>query len=233
MSNGYDIRFGIAMTTDESTSDDLEFLQPVDTYLPDTLHEGEVLLETPGRYILVWDNSNSWLREKTIHYHIQMTRGRATPETLMKYAKQVRSVDLKGRKVSDCTLLHYRSLTDLNSKIAEEEKKRRTIEQKYEQLRAKLALFQVLIGFNFIYFHQGMIYIDINTNNVEIHEQEQITEQNTSITTKEEELASIRAEKEVQRESLHAVQRMSPFLLEGKRIFAFLCGEDLLRVYVK
>ena len=87
MSNGYDIRFGIAMTTDESTSDDLEFLQPVDTYLPDTLHEGEVLLETPGRYILVWDNSNSWLREKTIHYHIQMTRGRATPETLMKYAK--------------------------------------------------------------------------------------------------------------------------------------------------
>ena len=85
--NGYDIKFGIAKMRQENTKEEMEFILPLETYAPDLFHEGKVALDTPGQYILLWDNSNSWLREKTIHYHLQMTRGQATRESLMGYSK--------------------------------------------------------------------------------------------------------------------------------------------------
>lgn len=87
VTNGYDIKFGVAKMIQENTKEELEFILPVNTYAPDQFHKGDVVLETPGQYVLLWDNSNSWLREKTIHYHIQITRGRATRESLMGYSK--------------------------------------------------------------------------------------------------------------------------------------------------
>lgn len=85
--NGYDIKFGIAKMMQENRKEELEFILPLDTYAPDLFHKGNVVLDVPGQYVLLWDNSNSWLREKAIHYHIQMTRGRATRESLMEYSK--------------------------------------------------------------------------------------------------------------------------------------------------
>lgn len=64
---------------DSSDSDDeYEDVFAPKRYAPNTLHEGQLVLEKNGIYHLTWDNSYSWMREKHVVYSVEIIYPEAT-----------------------------------------------------------------------------------------------------------------------------------------------------------
>ena len=49
--------------------------------------EGERTLEDPGKYLLIWDNTHSWIRERNIMFKVERTLGERSTGDRMSYAK--------------------------------------------------------------------------------------------------------------------------------------------------
>ncbi|KAI0242968.1 Retinal-binding protein [Lamellibrachia satsuma] len=69
LSADYDIRFGITYKTD-SGSDDIMPLARVDSHI--VPEDGSVTCSKSGTYVVVFDNSYSWTRSKTLSYNIDV-----------------------------------------------------------------------------------------------------------------------------------------------------------------
>ena len=83
---GYDILFGI-MKNDDLSDEPPEFVSPLLTYSSDRVHSGSLTVNEPGRYILCWDNSRSWLREKTISYKVNVRKLERSVEEISSFSK--------------------------------------------------------------------------------------------------------------------------------------------------
>ena len=51
------------------------------------MHTGFTVIEEPGVYELIWDNSHSWLREKKLNYKVDVTRMQMTDNEKSSYNK--------------------------------------------------------------------------------------------------------------------------------------------------
>lgn len=67
-SNEYDVIFGISKVRKPKAE---EWLYPSKLVDANTEFSGNICIERPGEYYCVWDNSYSWIREKSIVYSIQ------------------------------------------------------------------------------------------------------------------------------------------------------------------
>ena len=76
-SSYYDVDFTVLRVFSDK---DPEVVMEVETYSPDTLHRGDICFSKCGTYHLIWDNSNSWLREKAVTYSLNLKVPAALPE---------------------------------------------------------------------------------------------------------------------------------------------------------
>lgn len=83
----YDILFGVLKISETDEKDPYTPVQPLLQYSPDELHYGKLAVEEPGRYVLLWDNTHSWLREKSVNLKVEMTRGTMTLNEKMNYSR--------------------------------------------------------------------------------------------------------------------------------------------------
>ena len=86
ITRGYDISFGIVRNEDLSDSQP-EFVSPLLSYSPDKVHSGSLTVNDPGTYILFWDNSHSWLREKNISYKVNVRKLERSVEEISSFSK--------------------------------------------------------------------------------------------------------------------------------------------------
>ncbi|CBK19833.2 uncharacterized protein [Blastocystis hominis] len=77
------------MKNDDLSDDPPEFASPLLTYSSDRVHSGSLTVNEPGRYILCWDNSRSWLREKTISYKVNVRKLERSVEEISSFSKKV------------------------------------------------------------------------------------------------------------------------------------------------
>ena len=70
ISKGYSIDFRIAF---ESETGEQVLVFPNTTYQNDVQQEVKTVLLKPGMYYIIWDNSNSWFRERIVEYTIHIT----------------------------------------------------------------------------------------------------------------------------------------------------------------
>lgn len=83
----YDIQFGISRSNGKEGAGPSSFISPLKTFLPNQIHTGFIVIEEPGVYELVWDNSHSWLREKKLNYKVDVTRMQMTEHEKSSYNK--------------------------------------------------------------------------------------------------------------------------------------------------
>lgn len=83
----YDILFGVLKISETDEKGSYTPVQPLLQYSPDELHYGKLAVEEPGRYVLLWDNTHSWLREKSVNLKVEMTRGTMTLNEKMNYSR--------------------------------------------------------------------------------------------------------------------------------------------------
>lgn len=83
----YDILFGIARFNPSEPSKSLSYLSPMKTYSPNEMHSESVVIEEPGDYELIWDNSHSWIREKNINYKLDVIKMEMTSSEKVEYNK--------------------------------------------------------------------------------------------------------------------------------------------------
>lgn len=95
---GYDISFGIAKNEDPPKSR-LEYLSPLLSYSPDKVHSGSLTINEPGAYLLVWDNSHSWLREKIISYKVTVRKLERSVDEISSFSKYLLYFTLNRRRV--------------------------------------------------------------------------------------------------------------------------------------
>lgn len=76
-SSYYDVDFTVLKVFSDK---DPEVVMEMETYSPDTLHRGDICFSKCGTYHLIWDNSNSWLREKAVTYSLNLKVPAALPE---------------------------------------------------------------------------------------------------------------------------------------------------------
>ena len=86
-SDEYSVQFGIAKVDTEDESNTLRYLNSLSDYPPNTVHQGEIALEDPGKYLLIWDNTHSWIRERNVTFKVEKTLGERSAEDVVSYAK--------------------------------------------------------------------------------------------------------------------------------------------------
>lgn len=86
-SDEYSVLFGIAKVDAEDENNTLRYLNSLSDYLPSVVHQGERTLEDPGKYLLIWDNTHSWIRERNIMFKVERTLGERSTGDRMSYAK--------------------------------------------------------------------------------------------------------------------------------------------------
>ena len=85
----YDVLFGILKVDEMEENGSYDPILPLSQYSPDEVHCGKLSIEEPGRYVLLWDNTHSWLREKSVNLKVEMTQGTRTMNEMMDYSKWV------------------------------------------------------------------------------------------------------------------------------------------------
>ena len=83
----YDIQFGVLKVEELEENVSYSPILPLSQYSPDEVHSGKLALEEPGRYVLLWDNTHSWLREKSVNLKVDMTQGTRTLKERMDYSR--------------------------------------------------------------------------------------------------------------------------------------------------
>ena len=58
---------------EETTPTIISYVVPLRSFLSNKKHSGSVVLTEPGHYVLLWDNTSSWFREKNIQYSVHVT----------------------------------------------------------------------------------------------------------------------------------------------------------------
>ena len=85
----YDVLFGILKVDEMGENGSYNPILPLSQYSPDEVHCGKLAIEEPGRYVLLWDNTHSWLREKSVNLKVEMTQGTRTMNEIVDYSKWV------------------------------------------------------------------------------------------------------------------------------------------------
>lgn len=95
----YDIKFGISKPVGKG---EREYLVENKVYKPDTQHHGKAIFPTVGNYVLVWDNTYSWRREKVLQYQVEICLPEPTIEDLVDCSRSIvqEIVALDGSKSS-------------------------------------------------------------------------------------------------------------------------------------
>ena len=62
-------------------------VNPLLSYSPNKVHSGSLTINETGTYVLVWDNSHSWLREKTINYKVDLRKLERSNEEISSFSK--------------------------------------------------------------------------------------------------------------------------------------------------
>ena len=83
---GYDILFGIMKHEGGSKMHHVQ-VNPLLSYSPNKVHSGSLTINETGTYVLVWDNSHSWLREKTINYKVDLRKLERSNEEISSFSK--------------------------------------------------------------------------------------------------------------------------------------------------
>ena len=86
-SDEYSVLFGIAKVDAEGENNTLRYLNSLSDYPPNVVHQGERTREDPGKYLLIWDNTHSWIRERNITFKVERTLGERSIGDRMSYAK--------------------------------------------------------------------------------------------------------------------------------------------------
>ena len=86
-SDEYSVQFGIAKVDTEDESNSLRYLNVMSEYPPNTVHKGEMILADPGKYLLIWDNTRSWIRERNVTFKVERTLGERSTEDQLSYAR--------------------------------------------------------------------------------------------------------------------------------------------------
>ena len=137
---GYDISFGIVKNDDLS---DLppEFASPLLAYSPDRVHSGSLTVNEPGRYILCWDNSHSWLREKTISYKVNVRKLERSVEEISSFSRYPPFFSVTCRKVYDTLCQEEEQLTrvtgSIETQISEREALKKRLTLLLQQMKVK------------------------------------------------------------------------------------------------
>lgn len=82
----YDIHFGIAKLNENN---EREWVVANTPYPPSDPQQGKVVLENPGNYYLVWDNTYSWFHEKSVYYSIEIVMPEPTVDERVDCARYV------------------------------------------------------------------------------------------------------------------------------------------------
>lgn len=90
-SSYYDVDFTVLKVFSDK---DPEVVMEMETYSPDTLHRGDICFSKCGTYHLIWDNSNSWLREKAVTYSLNLKVPAALPENRTLCSSYGHSIDV-------------------------------------------------------------------------------------------------------------------------------------------
>lgn len=86
-SNEYSVLFGIAKVDTDDANNTLQYLDSLSDYSPNTVHQGEITLVDPGKYLLIWDNTHSWIRERNVTFKVERTLGERSTEDILSYGK--------------------------------------------------------------------------------------------------------------------------------------------------
>ena len=86
-SSEYSVLFGIAEVDTEDAGNSLRYLNSLSDYPPNIVHQGEITLRDPGKYLLIWDNTHSWIRERNVAFKVERTLGERSTEDVVSYGK--------------------------------------------------------------------------------------------------------------------------------------------------
>ena len=90
-SKDYDVLFQIVKVERDGEESVAVPITPMLSYSPNTKHTGSRILSESGKYLLIWDNTHSWLRGKEIDYKIDLSRVKRTAEEDIAYNRSVTS----------------------------------------------------------------------------------------------------------------------------------------------
>lgn len=90
-SKDYDVLFQIVKVEKDGEESVTVPITPMLSYGPNTKHTGSKILNESGNYLLIWDNTHSWLRGKEINYKIDLSRVKRTAEEDIAYNRSVTS----------------------------------------------------------------------------------------------------------------------------------------------
>lgn len=79
-SKDYDVQFEIVKVEKDGEETVKKPILPELTYSPNKKCTGSKILNESGEYLLIWDNTHSWLRGKEINYHVNLSHVEATVE---------------------------------------------------------------------------------------------------------------------------------------------------------
>ena len=135
-SKDYDVQFEIVKVEKEGEETVRKPILPVLTYSPNKKCTGSKILNEPGDYLLIWDNTHSWLRGREIHYQIDLSHVEATVEESSAY----------NRSIADGVAQLSKQLGETTHSLEEKEREKSTLTENYQKVVEEMQAKQVRIA---------------------------------------------------------------------------------------
>lgn len=135
-SKDYDVQFEIVKVEKEGEETVRKPILPVLTYSPNKKCTGSKILNEPGDYLLIWDNTHSWLRGREIHYQIDLSHVEATVEEASAY----------NRSITDGVAQLSKQLGETTHSLEEKEREKSTLTENYQKVVEEMQAKQVRVA---------------------------------------------------------------------------------------
>ena len=135
-SKDYDVQFEIVKVEKEGEETVRKPILPMLTYSPNKKCTGSKILNEPGDYLLIWDNTHSWLRGREIHYQIDLSHVEATVEEDSVY----------NRSITDGVAQLSKQLGETTHSLEEKEREKSTLTENYQKVVEEMQAKQVRVA---------------------------------------------------------------------------------------
>ena len=211
-SKDYDVQFEIVKVEKVGEETVRKPVLPELSYSSNTKCTGSKILNECGEYLLIWDNTHSWLREKKINYHVTLSHMEATVEERNAY----------NRSITNGTAQLSKQLDETMHSLEEKEKELNGLTNKYQEEMQKMQEKQVRIEEESdeigCYLCRGRPHCRGGEYDPRVREPgNDEGERDSELWCGVYVIVELRV--------------LAPFLLESERILSMLPGVDLLRVW--